>query len=83
MSKIDIRQAYHQVEIHPDSRDLTTFVSHNGLWRYKRLNMGIGPSAEIFQQAIASLIADCAGTLNASTTKIMLIIYYKKNPLKK
>ena len=40
-SKIDLNQGYHQLPLHPDSRHLTTFSTHVGLYRYKRLNFGL------------------------------------------
>lgn len=40
-SKLDLVAGYHQVELHPDSRYITTFSTHIGLFRYKRLNFGI------------------------------------------
>ena len=30
-SRYDLKDAYHQLELHPDSRPLTTFVTHKGL----------------------------------------------------
>ena len=40
-SKLDLKWGYHQIELTPESRSLTTFVSHTGLWRYKRLLFGV------------------------------------------
>ena len=37
-SKLDLNAGYHQLELHPDSRNITTFSTHVGLRRYKRLN---------------------------------------------
>ena len=34
-SKIDLNQGYHQFPLHEDSRNLTTFSTHVGLYRYK------------------------------------------------
>ncbi|XP_064482545.1 uncharacterized protein K02A2.6-like [Ornithodoros turicata] len=34
-SKLDLASAY-QVPLHPDSRDLTAFITHEGLFRFKR-----------------------------------------------
>jgi hypothetical protein len=48
-SKLDLAQAYHQLELHEDSRYITTFSTHVGLFRYKRLNYGTNVAAEIFQ----------------------------------
>ena len=33
-SKLDLRHGFHQVELHADSRSITTFVTHDGLFRY-------------------------------------------------
>ena len=40
-SKLDLNSAYHQIELAPESRDNTTFGTHDGLYRYKRLMFGI------------------------------------------
>ena len=34
-SKLDVRQAFHQLELHEESRYLITFCTHRGLFRYK------------------------------------------------
>ena len=47
-SKLDLTQAYHQLELNPASRGITTFSTHLGLYRYIRLNYGTNAAAEIF-----------------------------------
>ena len=32
-SQLDMESAYHQLELHPNSRDLTAFITHDGLYR--------------------------------------------------
>ena len=32
-SKLDLNMAFHQIELHPDTRDVTTFAAPNGLYR--------------------------------------------------
>ena len=39
-SKFDLTQAYHYLKLNPASREITTFSTHLGLYRYKRLNNG-------------------------------------------
>nr|XP_037279754.1 uncharacterized protein K02A2.6-like [Rhipicephalus microplus] len=34
-SKVDLASAYYQVVLHPDSRDLTSYITHDGLFRFK------------------------------------------------
>ena len=55
-SKIDLNQGYHQIPLHPDSKPLTTFSTHVGLFRYKRLNFGLSCAAEIFQKKVSDSI---------------------------
>ncbi|XP_062844794.1 uncharacterized protein K02A2.6-like [Trichomycterus rosablanca] len=65
-SKIDLNMAYHQVELHPDSREITTFAAPGGLYRYKRLLFGVNMASEKFQQIISQVIKDCPGAYNMS-----------------
>ena len=65
-SKFDLRSGYHQLVLAEESRSITTFVTHKGLMRYKRLNFGTSSANEIFQHAIAKQIADIDGVLNIS-----------------
>ena len=51
-TKLDLSQAYHQLELDENSRHITTFSMHVGLYRYKRLNYGTNAAAEIFQYTL-------------------------------
>lgn len=63
-SKLDIKQAFHQLKIHEESRNLTTITTHVGLYRYKRLHMGISSASEIFSETIRRILENCPGQLN-------------------
>ena len=63
-SKLDIKWAYHQIELRPESREITTFITHKGLYRYKRLNFGISCAVEMFQKVIQQVIQGCDGVQN-------------------
>lgn len=65
-SKLDLHQAYHQVELHPNSRYLTTFVTHKGLRRYTRLMFGLSSASEIFQEIIQQVLSGIPGVRNIS-----------------
>ncbi|XP_062571293.1 uncharacterized protein K02A2.6-like [Saccostrea cucullata] len=65
-SKLDLRSGYHQLELHPDSRFITTFSTHLGIYRYKRLNFGISSASEIFHETIRQVIQDIPGARNIS-----------------
>ena len=56
---------YHQLERDLSSRNVTTVSTHIGLHRYKRLNYGTRPAAEIFQETIREeLTHDLNGVFN-------------------
>ncbi|KAK7099608.1 hypothetical protein V1264_003723 [Littorina saxatilis] len=65
-SKLDMRNAYHQLELEENSRYITTFTTHVGLRRYKRLLFGVNAASEIFQNTIAGLLQGIPGTRNLS-----------------
>lgn len=65
-SKLDLNHGYHQIELAPESRYITTFSTHVGLRCYKRLSFGVCSAAEIFQNAIGEILHDIPGTLNIS-----------------
>ena len=65
-SKLDLRCGYHQLELHPDSRSITTFTTHCGLYRYKRLMFGISSAPEVYQHVIQQALQGCEGITNIS-----------------
>lgn len=65
-SKLDLSSAYHQLELAEESRFITTFSTHVGLRRYKRLLFGVNAASEIFQNAISELLSDIPGAKNLS-----------------
>lgn len=65
-TKLDLKLGYHQLELEEDSREITTFVTHCGLFRYKRLVMGINAASEIYQHEIQKVIQGIPGVSNLS-----------------
>ena len=63
-SKLDLNSAYHQIESAPELRDITTFGTHDGLYRYKRLMFGISCTPEMYQKVIRQVLQDCEGVHN-------------------
>nr|XP_039254390.1 uncharacterized protein K02A2.6-like [Styela clava] len=65
-SKLDLNQGYHQIELHPDSRHITTFSTHIGLYRYKRLNYGVNAASEKIQYLIEQALHGLRDVKNIS-----------------
>lgn len=65
-SKLDLKWGYHQLELTPESRDITTFAVHNGIYRFKRLVFGVSSASEQYQHEIATVLAGIEGVENIS-----------------
>ncbi|XP_055858008.1 uncharacterized protein K02A2.6-like [Episyrphus balteatus] len=63
-TKLDVKDAFHQVEISEESRPITTFITRKGLFRYTRLMFGIACAPELFQKIMEQILVGCKGCLN-------------------
>ena len=63
-SKVDLKAGYHQILLEEKSRKVTTFTTHRGLYRYKRLPFGINSASEVFQSAIEDALRGIPGVRN-------------------
>ncbi len=54
---LDMKDAYYQVMLDEESRDLTTFSEGVALYRFKRLPLGLSCSAAIFARQLAKVLA--------------------------
>ena len=70
-SKLDLKWVYHQLELLFDSRSITTFTTHFGLYRYKRLMVGINSAPEVYQHVIQQALQGCKGVANISDDIIL------------
>ncbi|XP_062540761.1 uncharacterized protein K02A2.6-like [Armigeres subalbatus] len=57
-SKIDLVKAFHQVLLAEGSRFITTFATHQGYYRYKRLTFGMNCASEVFQSIIERILKE-------------------------
>jgi len=59
-SPIDLASAY-QMLLHPDSRDITAFITHEGLFRFRRVRFGLASAPSAFQKVMATILAGLLG----------------------
>ncbi|XP_069504413.1 exosome complex component RRP42 isoform X1 [Ambystoma mexicanum] len=62
-SILDLKSAYHQVELHPNSRDLTAFITPIGLFRCVRMPFGLVSAASVFQSIMHKLLGGEKGVM--------------------
>ena len=75
-SKLDLCLGFHQIELDEDSRDITTFATHDGLFRYNRLSFGVNSAPEKYQQILRQVVSDINGVQNIADD---LIVHGKNN----
>ena len=60
-SKLDMRDAYLQIELDDETKQLLVINTHKGLYRYNRLCFGPSPAPAIFQKLVDNLVAGIQG----------------------
>lgn len=60
-AKLDLADAYLQLEVDPGSREPLTINTHRGLFQYTRLPFGVKTAPTIFQQLMDTLLAGLPG----------------------
>lgn len=57
-TKLDIRQAFHRIRMHPDSEDLTTFRTRYGTYKCKVLPFGLTNGPATYQRYMNDVLFD-------------------------
>lgn len=57
-TKLDLSQAYNQIELSEDSKKFTVINTHRGLFKYSRLVYGLSSSPGIFQKIMVNLFSN-------------------------
>ncbi len=55
-STIDLESAYFQLPLHEESRDLTAFITHEGLFRFCRVPFGLALAPSAFQKMLSTVL---------------------------
>ena len=62
-SKLDLTQAYHQMEVEEESQELLTITTHKGLYRYCRLPFGVSSAPAVFQRTMEQILQGIPGVV--------------------
>ncbi|BHF68589.1 hypothetical protein SprV_0301162500 [Sparganum proliferum] len=61
-AKLDLGDAYLQIEVAPESRELLTINTHRGLFQYTRLPVGAKTAPVLFQRTMNEMLSGIPGT---------------------
>ena len=70
-SKLDLKWGFYQVDLDPESSHITTFITHRGLFRYKRLMFGITSAPEKYQKIVKDALIGCKRVKNIADDLII------------
>lgn len=62
-TKLDLKNAFHHLELDKASRNLTTFMSPKGPRRFTRLPFGVNCAPEVFQRTMDKILDGCKGVI--------------------
>ncbi|CAL8139314.1 unnamed protein product [Orchesella dallaii] len=62
-SRLDANSGFYQILLSPECRNLTTFMTPFGRFRYKRLPFGISSAPEHFQKRMMEILKDIPGVV--------------------
>lgn len=62
-TKLDLTSAFHHVELGKSSRELTTFMAEDGMYRFTRLVFGVNCAPEKFQQIMERILRGLEGCI--------------------
>ena len=57
-SKYDLKNAYHQIPLHPDDKKLTAFEANGRLLQFKRIPFGLTNAVGAFQRTVTQIIKE-------------------------
>ena len=60
-SKLDLRSAYHQLELEPSSRHITAFITHDGLFHFNRVPFGLSSAGSACQRLLDAILTGIPG----------------------
>ncbi len=78
-TKLDIRQAFHRIQIHPDSEELTTFRTRYGAYKCKVLPFGLTNGPSTYQRYMNDVLFDYLDDF--CTAYLDDILIYSEDPL--
>lgn len=67
-----MRSVYHQVLLAPESHHITTFITHEGLFQYKRLPFGLASAPSAFRKIMDIVLTGLKGRHTTLTISQLL-----------
>ena len=80
-SKIDLSQAYQQVQLDEASRKFVTINTHKGLYQYTRVPFGIASAPALFQKIMDAILQGIPSTICYNLFWRSLLVFVPVNLL--
>ena len=76
-STLDFKSGYWQIGVHPNSIEKTAFITHKGLFQFKRMPFGLCNASAVFQRTMNKILAPYVG--NFVLVYIDDVVIYSKS----
>ena len=81
-SKLDLKWGFYHIVPDEGSRPITTFTTHRGLFRYKRLMFELSSAPAKYQKIICDLLKNCEGVANIADDVIVYGVDQKEHDVR-
>ncbi|KAJ1524581.1 hypothetical protein ONE63_011067 [Megalurothrips usitatus] len=78
---LDLKDAYTQLSLHPDSQELCVVNTHRGFYKLTRLIYGVASAAAIFQSVMEEMLAGIPGCKQLLKSDKLLMHFDPKLPI--
>ena len=78
LSKLDMSQGFHQIEVDQGSRDYTTFVTQYGHYRYQRMPFGLKNAPAVFQQLMDEVLSSCRDCASTYMDDVLVLVLFSR-----
>ena len=78
IAKLDMKDSYHQVRLHEDLKNLTSFITDSGTYRFNVTPQGLNCSGDFFNEITDGIFSPCRQFLFKEVDDLMIFAPDKK-----
>ena len=81
ISRIDLRKAYHQLRVDPESQEYLSFTTRSGQWKYTRVPFGLATAGALLNRVLLRVFDGIAGFHGYSDDWILITNSFEQHEI--